>query len=203
MRIFPGILAPLAIILPLAISHISPPQPEPDTSAVLIKLIQGHGSGVHIGGGYILTAKHVIEGAETVEIEERSGKVSRATVLWAHGVEDIGLVHTNHYENMAVADLACRDAIIGEVIYAIGNPLMRKFVMTKGTIGGPAEPLAETKETLLTADITLAPGMSGGPIFSADGKVIGFTKAFFTASPGLALIVPATIACRMLAMPVR
>lgn len=163
----------------------------------------GHGSGVHIGGGYILTAKHVIEGAETVEIEERDGKRSRAVVLWAHVAEDLGLVHTNHYESMAVADLACRDAIIGEIIYAIGNPLMRKFVMTKGTIAGPAEPLEETKETLLTADITLAPGMSGGPVFDAEGRVLGFTKAFFTVSPGLALIVPATVACRMLAMPVR
>ena len=44
------------------------------------------------------------------------------------------------------------------------------------------------------ADITLAPGMSGGPVFSA-GVVIGIVQGHPNVAPSLGVIVPMTAIC--------
>lgn len=72
---------------------IQAPPTTSEDSAIKISVGAGLGSGVHIGGGDILTAAHVVGDAKTVKIKTFAGIESDADVLWVNKDFDIALIH--------------------------------------------------------------------------------------------------------------
>jgi len=169
-----------------------------------VKLIaaQGHGSAVHIGNGYYITAMHVVGTETKVKIKTDDGLLSDATVLWGNKAHDIALVRGP--DDVASADLDCRVADEGEVISARGNPIDLEFINAGGHVAGIERPIGPWASAL-PVDMTIVMGMSGGPVFDADGDVIGIMVGVLVAPmgfggslTGMGTIVPSSAVCSLL-----
>lgn len=190
----------------LAISLQKPKTQTPiiaDSDVKVIAVNAGHGSGVHIGGGYIVTAAHVLGGDTTYKVLDKSGSQWAAEILWKNTTYDIGLIRIAN-ANLPVPSLDCVTRNIGERLVSRGNPFEVEFIETRGIIASKIQNMGKWKEAQI-ADISIAPGMSGGPVYGDDGRIVGInvgirTLSFgFSASlTGLGVIVPASTVCKLM-----
>lgn len=180
-------------------------------SSVLVGANQGHGTGVHIGAGKVLTAAHVIGDAKTVVIKTENGLVREGRVVWSNSEKEIALIQLKHFDDIAKEPLACRDPVLGERISALGNPITEEFVtvigyVAKTTVSRVVEPWMQNA---WIADITIAPGNSGGAILDEHGWIIGLAEAIqmmpietsdgWTKAPtGLTYIISSKAICELL-----
>lgn len=180
----------------------APRGPELPGSTVKVLAGRGHGSAVHIGNGYYITATHVVGKETDVEVKTDDGLLSKATVLWSNKAYDIALLRGP--DDVQAAELDCRVASEGEAIHARGNPMDLEFIDAQGYVAG-AERTIGPWESGLPVDMTIIMGMSGGPVFDADGDVVGIMVGVLVAPlgfggslTGLGTIVPASAVCALL-----
>lgn len=178
--------------------------PATESSLVKVQLKQGHGSGVHIGNGFIVTAAHVVKGVTTVTLKTKDGKTRPADVLWANTDYDIALLRTDDTK-LAAASLDCRIAPEGATIISYGNPLQVEFAAAYGHIAGSPRKFGPWHSVFVT-DITTVMGQSGGPVFDEGGKLIGITVGVMGAPLGFSMslvgygfVVPSRSVCDLLA----
>lgn len=88
------------------------------------------------------------------------------------------------------------NAPIGTKVYAIGSPQGLSNTLSQGLISGYRERGKHEPWIQITAPIS--PGSSGGPLFSAEGLVLGVTTAFFSEGQNLNFAVPASEVSRLL-----
>lgn len=191
----------LGLIL-LAILVACAPEKRPD-STVKVTTETGHGSGVSIGKGYIISAAHVVKDAKSVSIKTKAGVVHPATVLWVNDAKDIALLHTS--AKLPSSPLSCREVKSGEPITASGNPSDMEFLDMRGFIAGNARKIGPWEDAL-PADVTLIGGMSGGPAFDDAGEVVGINVGHMSIPMGFGMswvrasvIVPSSTVCRLMA----
>ncbi|MDX2217416.1 MAG: serine protease [Burkholderiales bacterium] len=92
-------------------------------------------------------------------------------------------------------DRALADALPkGERIYAMGNPLDIGFTIVEGTYNGLVDKSYDERIHLSGA---INPGMSGGPVTNADGRVVGVNVAKRTDAEQVGFLVPAKFAARL------
>lgn len=180
----------------------APRGPELPGSTVKLIAKQGHGSAVHIGNGYYITAMHVVGDETSVKVKTDDGLLSDATVLWGNKAHDIALVRGP--DDVQASELECRTAPQGETIHSRGNPMNLEFINSGGRIAG-VEGTIGPWASALPVDMTIVMGMSGGPVFDADGDVIGIMVGVLVAPmgfggslTGLGTIVPSSAVCTLL-----
>jgi serine protease Do len=186
---------------PLQSHFANPPAPKA-ISTVLLSDDTGHGSGVHLGHGFILTAAHVVEDHSEMEVTDSDGHKQIGKVLWANKTYDVALIRVDSAAALAASPLNCSAAPpkIGDEVVAIGNPLSIGTIRTYGRIAALAEergPFA----TAIMVDLTVAPGMSGGGVFDKAGNLVGIVNAFATAMPfgyAISYVVPISAACTLM-----
>src|SRR3546814_20425906 len=63
-------------------------------------------------------------------------------------------------------------------VYAVGSPLRESLesTVTKGIVSALRTDPASGRR-FIQADVAVSPGSSGGPLFSADGRIIGISAA--------------------------
>ncbi|WP_089177238.1 serine protease [Bosea sp. AS-1] len=175
-------------------------------ATVLLRTGGGHGSGAYIGDGYIVTAAHVVAGGAAVTVKSDDDKERAARVLWINADFDVALLRIKDEMGISVASLGCREPAVGENVSLAGNPASLEFITTYGRIAGKARKVGGL-ESVMVVDATVAPGMSGGPVFDADGRVVGLVSALMqlpTAMGGVSylpvsFIVPGSTVCMLLA----
>ena len=176
---------------------------KPSQSSVMVKLSNGHGTGVHTSAGFILTAAHVVGTTPTVTVIEKDGTKTLADVRWTSKRQDIALLKPRMEIETAKSALHCRDVVQGEPIYTIGNPQPEFFAYTRGFV---ATSKPETKgmwHDLITMDMTIVPGNSGGPVYDADGFLVGIVVAVGLYGmgggiTGVSYMVPVNTLCDLL-----
>lgn len=205
MRFVLALLLTFALILGAgtALAYRGAGQPAA-SFAVKIDMPDKHGSGVHIGGGYILTAAHVADGGTGMKAITDTGASRDVEVLWLNKDYDIALLRIADYADVAVAPLSCAPLAIGTPYTAYGNPGSVEFVSASGTVVGKAEKRGPWKE-VVTIDGTLVMGMSGGPVVYR-GNVVGISVGvqsvqlgFSSAITGFGFVVPGSAICGLLA----
>ena len=183
-----GWLVPLAAALVLVAIGLAIPWDKSGSQlpgpVVKVMLEVGHGSGVHIGKGYILTAAHVVASSKTVKIKTDKGRTGEAEVLWFNSEYDVALIRTN--TRLQTAQIACEPLVSGSLTRATGNPSNQEFVSTWGRVSGRA--IDTPWRVAVVADITIVPGMSGGGLFDEAGRLVGILVG--TMARGLGGIVP-------------
>lgn len=172
----------------------------------------GHGSGVYIGQGLILTAAHVAKEAPHGKMTVSTEKAEEpATVLWFNADTDVALLQLDTpMSDLLPATLVCKtkDPAIGDYVQAIGSPLNLKFIHTYGRIASIVAQHNGERVTFI-ADLTIAPGSSGGPAFDRDGNLVGLTIGIAVAPLGLgamslvslSYIIPKSVLCSELSAP--
>jgi S1-C subfamily serine protease len=165
---------------------------------------EGHGSGTHLGNGYILTAAHVVEGQKTLGIVLDNGKTATADVLWASPDYDVALIRAPIGDLAGSSHLACRSPAVGETIHSSGNPGPLDFITTWGRVAGAARAFAPWKSVFIV-DAAIIPGVSGGPVYDGNGDVIGVNVGVMLSQVGfeasltnLGFIVPGSTVCALM-----
>lgn len=165
-------------------------------------------SGVHVGGGRVLTAAHCTDiGKRDIKIGSDDGKVlSNATVLWVSKHFDLALLRSYEFNesNVAAAHLRCdSDVKVGDEVHIAGNPMGLQWMHAWGRVAGPkAVPPGgeELWPVAMPLDVTGGPGDSGGPVFDMAGNVAGIVVAgFLVPFPLRAFMwmVPSSVACEL------
>lgn len=168
----------------------------------------GHGSAVHTGSRFLVTAAHVVGKAETVIVKAQHGGESIADVLWVNKTHDIALLRARDLTNVGVSRLDCESELgIGQRISAVGNPGPLEFITSYGRVSSGVENRGPWAEAYV-ASITVAGGMSGGPVFNERGDVVGIVVGVALTHVGwspsaisLSYIVPAQTVCSLTMRP--
>jgi S1-C subfamily serine protease len=86
--------------------------------------------------------------------------------------------------NLVPAVLAdSRNLVVGQKVYAIGNPFGLQGTMTTGIISAIRSihnPQGSTIENAIQTDAAINPGNSGGPLLNSRGEVIGINSLIAT-----------------------
>ncbi len=151
--------------------------------------------------GYILTNYHVIETAYAnnldVTVMLNDGTQYTAAIVGFEPDNDVALLKIEATGLMPVT-LGNSDTILmGETVYAVGNPLGElAYSMSTGTVSG-LDRLIVTEDAvqginMFQIDAAVSPGNSGGPVYNARGEVIGIVTAKSGAmnSEGLGFAIP-------------
>jgi len=141
---------------------------------------QGQGSGFILDTqGHILTNNHVIDNAQSVEVTLWNKKRYKATVIGADRNHDIALLQIRGATDLQPATLAdSKNLMVGQRVYAIGNPFGFSGTMTRGIISAIRSigmPSGNKIEDAIQTDASVNPGNSGGPLLNSHGEVIGIT----------------------------
>lgn len=149
----------------------------------------GAGSGfVWDRAGHIVTNTHVVEGADKVGVVINEGKVHSAHVVGLAPWVDLAVLQLDD----PPADLqpikvgSSSDLVVGQVVFAIGNPFGLSRTLTSGIISAlnrtlPTESGREIAGVIQT-DAAINPGNSGGPLVDSAGRLIGVNTAILAPS---------------------
>lgn len=169
----------------------------------------GIGSGVVINeNGDILTALHVVADADEIELSFADGSQTAATLIASDPAIDIAVLHPEESPGLIVpAILGNPNSMrIGDVTFAVGNPLGLAGSLSAGVISGfdRAFTLNDGEvdvrlEGLIQFDAAVNPGNSGGPLLNRNGQVIGIVTALANPAEqnsfsGIGFAVPITTA---------
>jgi len=159
---------------------------------------EGQGSGFVIDKeGHILTNYHVIANARQVEVTLSNRKKYKAQIIGTDPSHDLAVIKINA-PGITPATLGdSKGLIVGQKVYAIGNPFGLSGTMTRGIIssmrsirGPDGTPIDEAIQT----DAAINPGNSGGPLLNSRGEVIGINTMIATGganqSSGVGFAVP-------------
>jgi putative serine protease PepD len=177
-------------------------------SVVQIEADGAMGSGfVAADGGLILTASHVVGGAETVTLRLQDGTTISGTVVAVDKSIDTAVIRA---EETAAADLkplplgALADVQVGEMTIAIGSPFGLSQTVTTGIVSALGRtvptPMGELHD-LIQTDAAINSGNSGGPLIDREGRAIGINTAIASASggsDGIGFAVPVDQAAQIL-----
>ncbi len=149
--------------------------------------------------GYIATNYHVIEEAVdnssvTIEVSFADGSKYDARLVGGEKDNDVAVlkIEANGLTPVTLGDSS--KLVVGESVYAIGNPLGElTYSLTDGIVSaldrlitttGTDENGRQTSTTLnvFQTNCAINPGNSGGPLFDGYGNVIGITTAKYTQS---------------------
>ncbi|MDX1744419.1 MAG: trypsin-like peptidase domain-containing protein [Halobacteriales archaeon] len=139
------------------------------------------GSGVVVGNGtQIITASHVVAGAERLEVRAEGRRSVSARLLGASVCEDLALLEVDE----ALASISIGGSVqTGDEVYAIGYPQGgRSQALTAGIVSRVGETVSAGDSVIrdaLQTDAALNPGNSGGPLVSVDGSLVGINVAGF------------------------
>lgn len=147
------------------------------TVALISEGTGSSGSGVVVSeDGLILTAAHVIQGMEEVDVYFSNGKRLTGKVLGANYSKDIGMVQMNQDGPWPFVDLGkSKPLAAGDWVVAVGNSAgfdpARKSPTRFGRV------LSDGPGNYFTTDATLIGGDSGGPLFDLEGRLIGINSS--------------------------
>lgn len=134
--------------------------------------------------GNILTNYHVVEGASSLIVGLADGNEGDATVVGKDPANDLAVIKADlPADSLVPAELGDSSNIrVGQPVIAIGNPFGLEGTLTSGIISGLGRTLPSARSGkplrgLIQTDAAVNPGNSGGPLFDAQGRVIGINTA--------------------------
>jgi 2-alkenal reductase len=156
----------------------------------------------------VLTARHVVCGADALTVKLLDGREFPATTYGIDTLTDLAIVRIDAPdEELPVARVGDSSTLqAGQVATAIGSPMgTYTNSVTSGVISatGRDVPVAERcgggvdhiLRNLIQTDAAINPGNSGGPLIDASGRVIGISTAVAgDDSEGIGFAVPVNIA---------
>ncbi|MDD2538289.1 MAG: Do family serine endopeptidase [Bacteroidales bacterium] len=162
----------------------------------------GAGSGVIISrDGYIVTATHVIDGADEVVVTLDDKRQYEGKVVGKDPATDIALLKIEASDLPFVSFGDSDELRLGQWVIAIGNPYDLRSTITAGIVSAKGRSLpsytGEFKiEAFIQTDAAVNPGNSGGALVNAKGELVGINTAIATRTgsfSGYSFAVPSTI----------
>jgi len=146
------------------------------------------GSGVIVSPeGYILTANHVVAGADEVKVKVGDKKEYTARVVGKDPPTDVAVLKIDAKELPAIT-LADSDQLeVGDIVLAIGNPFGLSQTVTMGIVsalGRSGLRGFSQYQDFIQTDAPINEGNSGGALIDAEGRLIGINDAIYSPNGG-------------------
>jgi len=189
-RVLPAVVSVEAKVKPVK----GKPQPRKTGFGGAIRLLPdkeddslGSGSGFLIDPkGIIVTAYHVVEDADVLEITLNDGRKFTSKDFVSDPKTDLAIVRIEAKGDLPYLQLGdSNDMEIGDRVLAVGAPFGLTGSVTAGIISAKQRSLhVNTVEDFLQTDAAINPGNSGGPLVNLEGKVIGMNSAIKSRNGG-------------------
>lgn len=160
----------------------------------------GTGSGfVWDEAGHIVTNYHVIENATSAEVVFADQSVYEATLVNASASHDLAVLKVEAPATVLspIQIGSSRDLIVGQAVYAIGNPFGLNQSLTSGIVSALSRSISardgQQIDHVIQTDAAINPGNSGGPLLDSAGRLIGVNTAIYSPSgtnAGIGFAIP-------------
>jgi serine protease Do len=172
-------------------------------AVVMVKSAAGRGSGFLISPqGHLITNYHVVEGHTKLQVTlfrraehgYEKHELKQVKIVALQPLRDLALLQLDTTElpgSMPTpVTINDRDDLrIGDLIFAIGNPLGLERSVTQGIVSSTTRAIGHLR--FIQTDASINPGNSGGPLFNSRGEIVGVVCAGATSFDGLAFGIPA------------
>jgi S1-C subfamily serine protease len=149
-------------------------------------------------GGAIVTADHVLEREEDINVTLADGSKTTATIAGRDPGSDIAVLKLAG-GSATPATLAPADSVkVGHLVLALGRPSggapMASFGVVSAVGGAWRTARGGMIEGYIRADVTLYPGFSGGPLVDTQGRVVALNSYYLARGQEIALPASAVTA---------
>lgn len=163
------------------------------------------GSGFFYKPGVILTNYHVIQLADSIQVQTSNGKIASANVIASDIGLDIAILAVNGLKSSSTLKFgSSKNLLRGQKLLVLGTPLgIPNFVSTgilatRGRTDPPASDIGLEIPEMLHTTASIQVGNSGGPVLDSRGTVVGLADAELSSngfSPGgsIGLAIPIDI----------
>jgi S1-C subfamily serine protease len=176
-------------------------------SSVTREYPTGAGSGfVWDTAGHVVTNFHVVQGASGALVTLHDGTQYDAQRVLVYPEKDLAImtIAAPPESLHPVVVGASHDLLVGQKVYAIGNPYGLDYTLTHGIISALEREMEGAAGRLITGviqtDAAINPGNSGGPLLDSAGRLIGVNTMIFSesgSSAGLGFAVPVDVVNRV------
>lgn len=136
-----------------------------------------------------MTNRHVVEGADDLELTTWDGRDLQAGITSASYYDDIAVIQTDAY-GLPTPQRRPTRLPPGSLIRVVGYPEGGQLTITAGvTLDYVSGGKYEQAGSVLRARVRIEHGNSGGPVLDSHGRLVGIVFAKETAT-GDALIIP-------------
>lgn len=146
------------------------------------------GSGVIVASdGVVVTNNHVIEGADELLVVLSDRREYEAELILADDRTDLAVLKIDVGSPLPALTYAdTRNAEVGDLVLAIGNPFGVGQTVTSGIISATARTDVGVSDFsfFLQTDAAVNPGNSGGALVNVKGELVGVNTAIFSRSGG-------------------
>ena len=193
----------------------------PSVVAIEVQTASGSGAGSGVvldAEGHVLTNDHVVGDAVDggLRVTLSDGRVYGATIVGLDPATDLAVIQlTDPPADLVAAEIGDSDALaVGDAVMAVGNPLGLDSTATTGIVSAldrPVSTAGDGEQPVVTnaiqVDAAVNPGNSGGPLFDAEGRVVGINSSIASfagpsgqaGSIGLGFAIPSALAERIAA----
>ncbi|KAL3146385.1 hypothetical protein ABBQ32_003070 [Trebouxia sp. C0010 RCD-2024] len=171
------------------------------------KVPQGMGSGFFWDDkGHIVTNYHVIRGAADIKVALIDQSVWSAQLIGGDPDKDIAVLQlecetSKMQETKPISLGQSSNLLVGQKVYAIGNPFGLDHTLTQGIVSGVGRELNTPGargvpiRNVIQTDAAINPGNSGGVLLDSRGRLIGINTAIADptgrgASSGVGFAIP-------------
>lgn len=147
--------------------------------------------------GYVITNKHVIHNGISFTVTLSDGAVLPASLIAESCCADIGVIKIRGDRPFPKVKLGDSDSLRrGDFVIVIGNPLGFQSTVSTGIISALNRDFHFTDfDDFIQTDAAINEGNSGGPMFNANGEVIGVNSVLYTTGNstgniGIGLAIP-------------
>ncbi|MFN8632766.1 MAG: trypsin-like peptidase domain-containing protein [Chloroflexota bacterium] len=141
--------------------------------------------------GSIVTADHVLERDDALQVGLPDGRSVRARLIGRDPSSDLALLKADAEGLTPIArGMAARVGSLTLIVARPGPELMASL----GTVSAISGPIRTrrggTLEGLIATDATFYPGFSGAPLIAASGEALGLATSRFRGGRGSGVIIP-------------
>jgi S1-C subfamily serine protease len=127
--------------------------------------------------GAILTALHVVDGADTIRVSFADGTESSARVAEQAAASDTAVLTASSLPRVVVPAVLGGAPQVGDEVFPLGHPLGLTESLSGGVVSAVDRSIrvgsGRTLAGLIQFDAAVNPGNSGGPLLNRDGQVVG------------------------------
>ncbi|KAJ4900971.1 hypothetical protein Rs2_14922 [Raphanus sativus] len=167
----------------------------------VLEVPQGSGSGfVWDKQGHIVTNYHVIRGASDLRVTLADQSTYDAKVVGFDQDKDVAVLRIEAPKDKLrpIPVGVSADLLVGQKVFAIGNPFGLDHTLTTGVISGLRREISSAAtgrpiQDVIQTDAAINPGNSGGPLLDSSGTLIGINTAIYSpsgASSGVGFSIP-------------
>ncbi|KAJ6803291.1 protease Do-like 1, chloroplastic [Iris pallida] len=167
----------------------------------VLEVPQGSGSGfVWDKDGHVVTNYHVIRGASDLRVTLADQSTYEAKVVGFDQDKDVAVLRIDAPKDKLrpIPVGISADLLVGQKVFAIGNPFGLDHTLTTGVISGLRREISSAAtgrpiQDVIQTDAAINPGNSGGPLLDSSGSLIGINTAIYSpsgASSGVGFSIP-------------